>query len=71
MPDPQAKSMGVFMYYNRVISECVSDLHIMNKLINVKAKSVNTLLDNGRSIATKKNSSWNEFINEPGFEKVK
>jgi ABC-type transporter MlaC component len=39
----------------------------MNKLINAMAKVMNAILDNGISIAKKKNNHWNEFINEEGF----
>lgn len=59
------------MLYNRVISECICDLHIMNTLINAKAKVVNALLDNGITIAKKKSSHWSQFISERGFEKLK
>lgn len=34
----------------------------MNKLINSKAKLVHSILDNGQSIAAKKNDSWIKFI---------
>lgn len=68
---PNTKAKSATMYYNRLIQGCVCDLYIMNKLISCKAKLVNGLLDNGRNIAKKKNSSWKDFTNEVGFEDVK
>lgn len=40
----------------------------MNKLIYSKAKVVNALLENGKSIAAKKKQSWDKFICTDGFE---
>lgn len=66
-PTPATKNTGINMFYNRLIAQCLSDLYIMNKLIYTKAKNVNTILDNGKSIAIKKSNSWADCIREKGF----
>jgi hypothetical protein len=43
----------------------------MNKLIHAKAKIATTLLENGKDISIKKDSFWNDFLNEEKFSKVK
>lgn len=51
---PQKKPTPILLLYNRIIQESINDLYIMNKLIYSKAKVVNALLENGKSIAAKK-----------------
>jgi hypothetical protein len=63
----EKKKKAASMLYNRVISECICDLYVMNKIIYAKAKVVSTILDNGMSIAKKKATHWSEFTNVKGF----
>jgi hypothetical protein len=51
---PHKKPTPILLLYNRIIQESINDLYIMNKLIYSKAKVVNALLENGKSIAAKK-----------------